>query len=251
MKDCDFKVVIPARYESQRFPGKPLADILGKPMLQRVYECALQSAASAVVIATDSPRIGMAAEAFGATVCMTRSDHESGTDRIGEVVEKMGWDDDAIVVNLQGDEPLTPAAIIDQVATDLFASEEAACATLCTRLDDAEQAEDPNIVKLVFDHDGYAMYFSRAAIPFRRDASSSTLAYFRHIGMYAYRASLLRQYSALPVSTLEQQEKLEQLRLLQNGYRIHVAEACCLPGPGVDTAEDLQVVISQIEAASR
>jgi 3-deoxy-manno-octulosonate cytidylyltransferase (CMP-KDO synthetase) len=244
-----FKVVIPARYDSVRFPGKSLVDIHGKPMIQYVYESAVSSGADEVIIATDSTRIGMVAEEFGATVCMTLEEHDSGTDRIGEVVQKMDWPDDTVVVNLQGDEPLTPADIVSQVALDLIDHDDAVCATLCTALKPGEDPADPNIVKVIFDNDGYALYFSRAAIPFQRDSHAEhPLQYFRHIGLYAYRVSLLNDYSSLPVSVLEQHEKLEQLRLLSNGLRIHVAEALTLPGMGVDTPEDLERVKTALSA---
>ena len=245
-----FKVVIPARYESVRFPGKPLADIHGKPMIQRVYECAQRSGAGQVIIATDHSKIGMVAEDFGATVCMTGSDHASGTDRISEVVQKMRWDDDVIVVNLQGDEPMTPPELIRQVADNLDQHPDAACATLYTPMQHDDDPGNPNAVKLTFDNNGYALYFSRAAIPCHRDHDSEPPQYYRHIGMYAYRASLLKNYSQLPACELEQHEKLEQLRLLANGLRIHVAEACCLPGPGIDTPEDLEKLKLELEAAS-
>ena len=245
-----FKVVIPARYESVRFPGKPLADIHGRPMIQWVHECALQSGAAEVIVATDNIRIGMVAEDFGATVCMTGSQHASGTDRIGEVVHKLGWADDTIVVNLQGDEPLTPPEIIRQVADNLQQQPDADCATLYAPIAEAGEAGDPNTVKLVFDNRGYALYFSRAAIPHQRDAGAAAPQYYRHIGMYAYRACLLKQYSQLPSSELEQYEKLEQLRLLANGLRIHVDAAQRLPGAGIDTPADLERVKSLLPAPS-
>lgn len=241
-----FKVVIPARYQSVRFPAKSLADIHGKPMIQYVYEAALKSGADEVIVATDSKKIVEAVEVFGAPVCMTSDQHQSGTDRIAEVADTMKWTDDTIVVNLQGDEPLTPPDIIAQVANNLSANEQASCATLCTPITEANDVNDPNIVKVVFDNNGYALYFSRAAIPFDRDAQITAMPYYRHIGLYAYRASLLHSYSALPHSTLEHCEKLEQLRLLSNGLRIHVAEASSLPGAGVDTPEDLDRVKSML-----
>lgn len=242
----DFKIVIPARYDSNRFPGKPLADIHGKPMIQRVYENAIKSDASEVIIATDSIEIGQKAEAFGAVVCMTSTQHTSGTERIGEVAEKNAWDNDVVVVNLQGDEPLTPIEVINQVANNLIEHSEADCATLCTPVHSIAEARDPNIVKVVMDANGLALYFSRAMIPFHRDADCDVggdeLPYFRHIGMYAYRTSLLRKFHTLPECALEKIEKLEQLRLMWNGYRIHVAEAISVPGHGVDTPEDLEKV---------
>lgn len=247
----NFKIVIPTRYDSVRFPGKALIDINGRPMIQHVYDAAVASGAEEVIIATDSMKIGMVAEDFGATVFMTREDHQSGTDRISEVADKLQWDDDTVVVNLQGDEPLMPATVIRQVAINLHANPLAACATLCTPLKADEDASDPNIVKVIFANDGIAIYFSRAALPFIRDDSATlSTPYYRHIGLYAYRASLLRQYSSLPASYLEQNEKLEQLRLLANGFKIHVDEAECIPGTGVDTPEDLEKVIQLMASDS-
>lgn len=251
MTETAFKIVIPARYESSRFPGKPLADIHGKPMIRHVYERAVDAGADEVVIATDSTIIGMAAEEFGATVCMTLEEHHSGTERIGEVVEKFRWDDDTVVVNLQGDEPLTPPAIINQVASNLIYNGEADCATLYTAVS-AEDALDPNVVKVVTDAKGFAMYFSRAPIPFVRDrggASAPAFEYRRHIGMYAYRAGLLRRLRQMAPCDLEQAEKLEQLRLMWHGMKIHCDRAVALPGPSVDTPEDLERVRMAIAPA--
>lgn len=244
----EFKIVIPARYASSRFPGKPLADIHGKPMIQRVYEAAVDAGASDVVIATDSTLIGMAAEEFGATVCMTLEEHSSGTDRLCEVVEKLDWADDTVIVNLQGDEPLTPPTIINQVASNLLKNREAGCATLYTALS-SEDAADPNIVKVVSDAKGFAMYFSRSLIPHVRDAEDAQLSdsiYKRHIGLYAYTAELLKKFQVMEPCELEQAEKLEQLRLMWNGIRIHVAQASSVPGHGVDTEADLERVRSAI-----
>jgi len=244
----DFKIVIPARYESSRFPGKPLADIHGKPMIQRVYEAAVDAGGSEVIIATDSTMIGMAAEDFGATVCMTLEEHHSGTDRLCEVAEKLGWEDETVVVNLQGDEPLTPPAVIAQVAVNLLKNPEADCATLYTGLS-AEDAIDPNIVKLVADANGFAMYFSRSVIPYIRDpddAVAARLMYKRHLGLYAYKVSLLRIFRSMKPCELELAEKLEQLRLIWHGMKIHVAEAASVPGRGVDTQDDLERVRAAI-----
>ncbi len=244
----DFKIVIPARYESSRFPGKALADIHGKPMIQRVYEAAMEAGASEVMIATDSTMIGMAAEDFGASVCMTLEEHESGTDRLCEVVEKQGWQDQTVVVNLQGDEPLTPPEIIRQVAVNLIKNPEADCATLYTGLA-VEDAADPHIVKLVADANGFAMYFSRSVIPYIRDpgdAAVARLMYKRHLGLYAYKAGLLRVFRSMKPSELELAEKLEQLRLMWHGMKIHVAQASSVPGHGVDTPEDLERVRAAI-----
>ena len=239
----EFKIVIPARYESIRFPGKPLVEIHGKPMIQHVHEAAVKAGAGDVVIATDSTLIGMAAEEFGAEVCMTRKDHMSGTDRLSEVVDKMGWSDDTIVVNLQGDEPLTPPAIIRQVAVNLSNNEQAGCATLYTGLTH-EDVADPNIVKVVTDSNGLALYFSRSVIPYLRDTDEQRpeLMYKRHIGLYAYTVELLKKFRTMEPCELEQAEKLEQLRLMWYGIRIHAAQAESIPGRGIDTPEDLDRV---------
>lgn len=243
----NFKVVIPARYASTRFPGKPLADIGGKPMLQHAYECALKSGAEQVVIATDDERIKQAAEAFGANVCMTSSDHPTGTDRLAEVCLKYEWDVDDIVVNLQGDEPLTPQEILKQVALNLADHPKAGIATLSTTIQTAEEVLDPNIVKVVSDAEGYALYFSRAPIPWNRElgkeiSNDNASSYQRHLGIYAYRVSFLHSYTNMKMCELEQFEKLEQLRALFSGVAIHVDQAVKLPGPGIDTPEDLIAV---------
>ncbi len=247
-----FKVVIPARYASTRFPGKPLADICGKPMLQHVYECAISSGAEQVVIATDDERIQIAAEKFGAKVCMTSTEHQSGTDRLAEVSLKYKWDIDDIVVNLQGDEPLTPQEIIKQVALNLADHPKAGIATLSTTIQSAEDVLDSNIVKVVADAEGYALYFSRAPIPWDRETAMKIADgqfndehaqnYQRHLGIYAYRVSFLHSYTNMQPCTLEQTEKLEQLRALHSGVSIHVDQAVKLPGPGIDTPEDLIAV---------
>lgn len=240
----EFKIVIPVRYDSTRFPGKAMADIGGKPMIQLVYECAKKTEASEVIIATDTMIIGMAAENFGATICMTDSEHQSGTDRIAEVVDKMMWEDDVAVVNLQGDEPLMPAAVINQVAFNLMDNEGADCATLFANIENYNDIEDPNVVKVVNDKNGMALYFSRSVIPHRRDKGDDqeSIIYKRHIGLYAYRAGMLRAYRDMEECSLESAEKLEQLRLLFNGMKIHIDQAIELPGHGVDTPEDLERV---------
>ena len=242
-----FKVVIPARYASSRFPGKPLADICGKPMLQHVHECAQSSGAEQVIIATDDARIQSVAEQFGAEVCLTSENHPTGTDRLAEVCLKYNWDIDDIVVNLQGDEPLTPVDILKQVASNLASHPRAGMATLSTQILSVDEIQDPNIVKVVCDAEGYALYFSRASIPFNRDevhtASSELLNhYHRHLGIYAYRVSFLHSYMNMEPCALENIEKLEQLRALFSGTPIHVEQACSLPGPGIDTPEDLIAV---------
>jgi 3-deoxy-manno-octulosonate cytidylyltransferase (CMP-KDO synthetase) len=240
---AEFQIVIPARYASTRLPGKPLLPIAGRPMLQHVYERSLRSAALSVVIATDDDRIEVAARAFNAPVCMTASHHVSGTERLGEVVEHMGWCTDTLIVNVQGDEPLIEPAMINQVAEDLAQHPAAVVATLAYPLQDNTEMQDPNVVKVVTDADGYALYFSRAAIPFQRDPVVDTaVCGLRHIGLYAYRAGFLAGYGDLTPSPIENIEKLEQLRVLWHGMKIHVSIAEHMPGPGVDTMEDLQRV---------
>lgn len=248
MSASTFKVVIPARYASTRLPGKPLRLIGGRPMLQHVYDRARQSGAETVVIATDDPRIEQAARAFSASVCMTSPEHTSGTERLGEVVEKMQWYDDEIIVNVQGDEPLIPPVLISQVAADLAGHADAMVATLAHPVAADAEAQDPNVVKVVRDRSGYALYFSRAAIPFCRDPQDTdAMGLLRHIGLYAYRAGFLRHYAKLEAAPLEQMEKLEQLRVLWHGMKIYVGAATQLPGPGVDTEADLLFVEGLIE----
>ena len=240
-----FTVVIPARYQSTRLPGKPLADIGGKPMIQWVYEQAKQAGADHVIIATDDERVEQVAKAFGAQVCMTSANHESGTERLAEVVKLMGIADDHIIVNVQGDEPLIPPSIIAQVADNL-ANSQAPMSTLAVEISDEAEVFNPNAVKVLMDKDGYAMYFSRAAIPWDRDnfANNKTIAQplLRHIGIYAYRAGFINTYVNWQPSALEKIECLEQLRVLWYGEKIHVAVAKEAPPAGVDTPEDLQVV---------
>jgi len=238
-----FKVVIPARYASTRLPGKPLRLIGGRPMLQHVYDRALQSGAECVIIATDDPRIESAARAFSAQVCMTSPDHTSGTERLGEVVEKLQWYDDEIIVNVQGDEPLIPPVLISQVAAGLAGHGDATVATLAHVIATPAEAQDPNVVKVVRERSGYALYFSRAVIPFCRDPQDADDAgLLRHIGLYAYRAGFLRHYRKLEAAPIEHAEKLEQLRVLWHGMKIHVGIAAQMPGPGVDTEADLLLV---------
>ncbi len=241
-----FKVVIPARYASQRLPGKPLILIAGRPMLAHVYENALASGADEVVIATDDERIRRAAEGFGAQVCMTSPDHPSGTDRIAEAALCLGWDDKTLIVNLQGDEPLMPSADIHQVAENLCRYPEAGIATLCAPILSLEEFRDPNIVKVLRDRHGFALYFSRAPIPVERDrrGAASVPNAHRHIGLYAYRLDYLKTYLETPACEVERLERLEQLRALWRGDKIHVDLARETPGPGVDTVQDLAVVES-------
>ena len=249
-----FKVVIPARYASQRLPGKPLLDIAGKPMIRHVYDRACESGAEEVVIATDDARIEAAAGQFTDRVCMTSSEHTSGTDRIAEVVRILQWPDDTVVVNLQGDEPLMPPALLSQVAETLESHAESDMATLAVPLTDPDQLFDTNAVKVVADRNGYALYFSRATIPWKRDLFEPGVAVqtpwlegvYRHLGIYAYRAGFLGGYAGLPVSPIERMESLEQLRVLWNGGRIAVDVAALTPPAGVDTAEDLARVIEAL-----
>ncbi|MGX9236415.1 3-deoxy-manno-octulosonate cytidylyltransferase [Pantoea ananatis] len=238
-----FIAIIPARYASTRLPGKPLVDIHGKPMVVHVMERARESGASRVIVATDHPDVASAVEAAGGEVCITRADHHSGTERLAEVIEKYQFADDQIIVNVQGDEPMIPADIVHQVANNL-AQSEAGMATLAVPITDAEEAFNPNAVKVVMDAKGYALYFSRATIPWdreryaeSRDQIGDTL--LRHIGIYAYRAGFIRRYIDWAPCPLEQIELLEQLRVLWYGEKIHVAVAKTVPGVGVDTPEDL------------
>lgn len=250
-----FTVVIPARYASTRLPAKPLKDIAGKPMVQWVYEQACKSDAAQVVVATDDERIEQAVKKFGGNVCMTSDQHESGTDRLQEVAFKLGLGEDDIVVNVQGDEPLIPPAVINQVAANLARAQLASVATLSEPISSKADFVNPNVVKVVSDQAGLAMYFSRAAMPWprddfaRQDDGESPLCevpghelFQRHIGIYAYRVSLLNRFVQWPVAPIESLECLEQLRVLWNGHRIHVQEAVeAVPG-GVDTDADLQRV---------
>ena len=246
-----FIAIIPARYASTRLPGKPLVDIHGKPMVVHVMERARESGASRVIVATDHPDVAKAVEAAGGEVCMTRADHQSGTERLAEVIEKYQFADDEIIVNVQGDEPMIPADIVRQVATNL-AKADAGMATLAVPITDAEEAFNPNAVKVVMDAQGYALYFSRATIPWdreryaaSRDIIGDTL--LRHIGIYAYRAGFIRRYIAWAPCPLEQIELLEQLRVLWYGEKIHVAVAETVPGTGVDTPEDLARVRAALQ----
>jgi 3-deoxy-manno-octulosonate cytidylyltransferase (CMP-KDO synthetase) len=241
-----FDVVIPARYASTRLPGKPLRLIAGRPMLQHVVQRAAESGAVAVRVATDDDRIRRAAQDWGVSVCMTSPRHRSGTERVAEVVEQLGYPDDAIVVNLQGDEPLMPPELVHQVAAELSAHPGAALATLALPVEAAEELFDPNVVKVVTDARGFALYFSRAPIPWHRDAFAGDrqrlphgVCWQRHLGLYAYRAGFLRAFAGWPVSPIEEVESLEQLRALWRGAAIRVAQAARSCPPGVDTEADL------------
>ncbi|KPD01907.1 3-deoxy-manno-octulosonate cytidylyltransferase [Moellerella wisconsensis] len=241
-----FTVIIPARFASTRLPGKPLADIHGKPMVVRVMEQALKSGASRVIIATDHQEVVDAVQHAGGEACMTDSNHHSGTERLAEVIDKYQFADDEIIVNVQGDEPLIPPMIISQVANNL-ANSQAEMGTLAVPINNAEEAFNPNAVKVVMDQSGYALYFSRAAIPWQRDQFAVNKQiigdhFLRHIGIYAYRAGFIRRYVTWPASPLENIEMLEQLRVLWYGEKIHVAVAAQAPGAGVDTPEDLDSV---------
>ncbi|OGT06703.1 MAG: 3-deoxy-manno-octulosonate cytidylyltransferase [Gammaproteobacteria bacterium GWE2_37_16] len=247
-----FHVIIPARYASSRLPGKALAYINGKPMLQHVYERSLASDATSITIATDDKRIAQAAEKFNAKVCMTSTEHSCGTSRIVEAINILNFADEAIIVNVQGDEPLIPPIIIQQVAENLATRPSMQAATLCSPIESAKELFDSNIVKVVMDNSGAALYFSRAPIPWERDnfsAKSNNLVdttltsfHYRHIGIYAYRVGFLKKYATWSQCILEETEKLEQLRILWNGDKIHVAIAKAESPIGVDNLEDLEKI---------
>ncbi|MGQ0442740.1 MAG: 3-deoxy-manno-octulosonate cytidylyltransferase [Methylophilaceae bacterium] len=240
-----FKVVIPARYASARLPGKPLLDIAGKPMVVRVANQAEKSGASEIVIATDFEKIMQVAAQHNIQAVMTRLDHQSGTDRIAEVAQQLNWADDEIVVNVQGDEPLIDPKLIQEVAAHLANSQNAVMATACHAIHDEAALLNPNIVKVVMDDNGNALYFSRAPIPYPRDdIYKNNIQAHRHIGIYAYRVGFLKKYAQLTVTALEKIESLEQLRVLHHGYKIGVAVTANAPAGGVDTQEDLDYVRS-------
>jgi 3-deoxy-manno-octulosonate cytidylyltransferase (CMP-KDO synthetase) len=245
-------VIIPARFASTRLPGKALVELRGKSLIQRVYDCAHQSKAERIIIATDDERIEQAARSFGAEVCMTSSSHASGTERSAEVVELMKIDDNEVVVNLQGDEPLMPGSLINQVGDELMQSD-APMATACHEIESLEEVDNPHVVKIVTDAQGYALYFSRSAIPFVRDnPRPGTLmprTYYRHIGIYAYRAEFIKRYVSWSACPVEKHESLEQLRVLWHGERIAVCEANEMPGPGIDTPDDLLRVLAILDKA--
>jgi len=244
----EFVVVIPSRYASTRLPGKPLLELNGKPMIQHVYERGCESGATQVVIATDDERIADAAESFSATVCMTGADHQSGTERIAEVADLMDWDDSQIVVNLQGDEPSMPADLINQCA-ELLDDATADIATLASPFLSREDFESPNCVKVIRDVNCHAIYFSRAAIPYAREAARNEIAMdaaLHHHGIYAYRCGVLRQLVIAEPSSLEVSEQLEQLRALSLGMTIAVGVPARRPGIGVDTADDLRRAVEQL-----
>ncbi|MFO7541636.1 MAG: 3-deoxy-manno-octulosonate cytidylyltransferase [Thiobacillus sp.] len=250
-----FRVVIPARYASSRLPGKPLADIGGRPMVLHVLERALQAGAESVVVATDDARVQQVVEDAGYQAMMTSPDHQSGTERLVEVAEALGWPDDTLVVNVQGDEPLIDPGLIREAARQLLLHDDAVMATLAHPIHDHADFINPNVVKVVADEAGYALYFSRAPIPWPRDAFMAEqampheLGALRHIGLYAYRVGFLRTYASLTRSPLERYEMLEQLRVLWHGHRISLGITPIAPAPGVDTAEDLARVRRLFETA--
>lgn len=245
-----FHIVIPARMASQRLPGKPLLDVGGKPLIEHVYDRACLTAAQSVIIATDDAEIAGVARDFGATAVMTSAEHNSGSDRIAECVDLLGWSDETLVVNLQGDEPLMPPSCLDQAAALLAASVGADVSSLYWPVTRAEELADPNVVKVVTARDGTALYFSRSVIPHPRGvadidrALQEGLQWKRHIGLYAYRASALRAFTTAAPAPLENIEKLEQLRFLECGRRIVMAQAAEFIPAGVDTPHDLQRVRS-------
>jgi 3-deoxy-manno-octulosonate cytidylyltransferase (CMP-KDO synthetase) len=254
--DSRFKVVIPARYASTRLPGKPLADICGKPMVVRVLEAANRSGANDVWVATDDDRVIEAVMAHGGSAVMTRTDHPSGTDRVAEVAGLLKWGDDVIVVNVQGDEPLIDPALVAQVASALAADTAASIATAGYPIADAGDLFDPAVVKVVSDLQNRALYFSRAPIPWHRDGFASSrdsmpLAYapWRHVGIYAYRVGFLRRFGSLAPAPMEQWESLEQLRALWHGEKICVVRCASEPDAGVDTPADLETVRRRFEYA--
>jgi len=249
MDSFPFKVVIPARYGSTRLPGKPLLNIAGQPMIAHVCQRAIEAEAEEVVVATDDQRIFDSVTALGLNVVMTDAGHQSGTERINEVAEKLGWSDDDIVVNLQGDEPLIPPAYIKDVALALGSQQKAGIATLAAEITDIEEVFNPNSVKVVLNKQGYALYFSRASIPWDRSSFSAAggemphnMAYLRHIGMYAYTVKFLKNYCLWQPSVLETIESLEQLRILWYGEQILVQTVAKTPEAGVDTQADLERV---------
>ena len=253
MSNSHYNIVIPARMASQRLPGKPLLDIAGRPLIEHVYRRACCASVQKVVIATDDKQIYAVASKFGANVIMTSQAHQSGSDRIAECANKLGWGDEQLIVNLQGDEPLMPATCLDQVAGLLDGDPSADVASLSWPLDSSEEITNPNVVKVVTGRNGHALYFSRSVVPFPRNwdkletALQSGIKWQRHVGLYAYRAGALRAFTAMELTPLEAAEKLEQLRFLENGRKIRMAQACQFIPAGVDTEHDLERVRNIIE----
>lgn len=249
----EFHVIIPARYESKRLPKKVLLDIAGKPMLQHVYDNSVASGAESVVIATDDERVAETAEKFGAKVCMTSSEHQSGTERLSEAVDALDYDEDEIVVCVQGDEPLLPANMIRALAEDLDNHDNVKVTSICEPIKNSAELFDPNAVKVVLNRRNYAMYFSRAPIPWEIDTFDDKKSvqisgnHFRHVGIYAYRADFLKDYMEWSTSPLESMESLEQLRILWNGGRIHMMISSKEIPRGVDTEGDLERVRALIK----
>lgn len=240
----DFYIIIPARFNSKRLPGKPLMDINGKTLIERVYERAMLCGARSVIITTDDDQIEQAAQKFGAIVCRTSEKHLTGTDRLAEAVSILGLHENDIVVNLQGDEPLVPPHCVQLVASAMQDQTEAFLTTICTPILEMQHLKDPNVVKVLLDKNGFALYFSRAMIPYPREGIDESLlkqaVYYRHIGLFAYRVSSLKRYSQFPPSPIECVEHLEQLRVLWQGERIHVSVIKENLPPGVDTLAELE-----------
>jgi len=239
----NFCIIIPARYGSTRLPGKPLLLINDKTLIQHVYETASATQANKILIATDSDEIMEAATSFGAKAVLTSSKHESGTDRIGEVIEKLNFDDEEIIINLQGDEYGLSASLVNQLASNLLTNKDFDAATLCERIDSMEEYTDPNVVKTVFDSKNKAIYFSRSPIPIDRSGGLPNNAY-KHIGIYAYRAGYLKKLTKLKRCEIEISEQLEQLRILYNGGKIHIGIVEGANSIGIDTKQDLEMACS-------
>ncbi len=243
-----FTVIIPARFASTRLPGKALLEIGGKPMIEHVVERAYESSASRIIVATDDERIQHALMHTNCEVCLTRADHESGSDRLAEVVHKLDINDDEIVVNVQGDEPLIPGKLINQVAAALEVAGDAVMSTAAKAIESDEDLLNPNVVKVVFARNGKALYFSRASIPYAREQRVAKA--WHHIGIYGYRASFLKRYDQLVKSAIEQTESLEQLRVLDNGDTIMVETVNYETGIGIDTPQDLERVRAIFSSSS-
>lgn len=251
MPEQPFKVVIPARYASTRLPGKPLLDIAGKPMVVHVCESAKKANAEEIIVATDDTRIHQCVQAAGFESILTQKNHNSGTERIAEVAERKNWSATDIIVNLQGDEPLMPPELIQQTAAALALHSDAGTATLASPISEHAIISNPNTVKVILDRNGYALYFSRAPIPWNRDnpgTMTSNACYLRHIGLYAYTVDFIQRYVGWPASPLETIESLEQLRILWHGEKIFVHTVVARPHAGVDTPEDLKRVERIIKA---